>query len=128
MPELPLAVNVDAVALPVPSLVWVSTLVPVLANVPAAPVPGAANVTAMPAAGPPALLVTTTDIVGNAVPAAVAKRVVAVVTGLATIVGVTAYARSAGTPMLTMQAATVKPTAVFVRPRMTSESAAAALG
>jgi len=123
LPELPLAVNVDAVAFPVPSLVCVSTLVPVLANVPVAPVAGALNTTVTPAAAVPALLVIVTHIVGNAVPAVVARRVVAVVAGLATIVGVTAYARSAGTPVLTMQAATVKPTAAFVRPRIIRRSA-----
>jgi len=119
LPDMPLPVNVDAVAFPVASLIWVSTLVPVLANVPVAPVAGTVKTTVTPTAAVPALLVIVTDIVGNAVPAVVAKRVVAVVTGLATIVGVTAYARSAGTPVLTMQAATVKPTAAFVRPRMT---------
>jgi hypothetical protein len=68
------------------SLVWVSTLVAVLANVPVAPVAGTLKITFTPTAGAPALLVNTTDIVGNAVPAAVAKRVVAVVNGLAAIV------------------------------------------
>ena len=62
-------------------------MAPVLANVPVAPVPGTANVTGTPAAGLPALLVNTTDIVGNAVPATVARRVVAVVNGLGDMVG-----------------------------------------
>jgi hypothetical protein len=128
LPDMPLAVNVDAVAFPVASLIWVSTLVPVLANVPVAPVLGTLKTTVTPTAAVPALLVIVTDIVGNAVPAVVARRVVAAVTGLATIVGVAAYARSAGTPVLTMQAATVKPTATFVRPRMRSMSAAGAAG
>jgi hypothetical protein len=86
-PELPLAVNVDAVARPVPSLVWVSTLVPVLANVPVAPVAGTLKITLTPTAGAPALLVNTTDIVGYAVPDAVTNLVVAVVNGLGDMVG-----------------------------------------
>jgi hypothetical protein len=87
VPELPLAANVDAVARPIASLVCVSTLVPVLANVPLAPVAGTLKMTLTPAAGAPALFVNTTDIVGNTVPATVAKRVVAVVNGLADMVG-----------------------------------------
>ena len=125
---MPLAVNVDAVAFPVASLIWVSTLVAVLANVPVAPVLGTVKMTVTPTAAAPVLLVNVTDIVGNAVPATVARRVVAVVTGLATMVGVTAYARSAGTPVLTMQAATARTTAAFVRPRMPPRSALRAPG
>ena len=86
-PELPLAVNVDAVARPIASLVCVSTLVPVLANVPVAPVAGTLKITFTPTAGAPALFVSTTDIVGYAVPAAVTNRVVAVVNGLGDMVG-----------------------------------------
>jgi len=112
VPELPLAVNVDAVARPMASLVWISTLAPVLANVPVAPVPGTANVTGTPTAGLPALLVNSTDIAGNAVPAAVANRVVAVVNGLgdmvATPVGVFVKANAPDVMALGVVAMTVK--------------------
>ena len=62
-------------------------LVPVLRNVPVAPVVGTLKMTFTPTAGAPALLVNTTDIVGYAVPAAVTNRVVAVVSGLGDMVG-----------------------------------------
>ena len=52
-----------------------------------APVAGTLKMTVTPTAATPALFVNTTDIVGYAVSAVVANRVVAVVRGLGDIVG-----------------------------------------
>lgn len=87
---MPLAVKADAVATPEALLVWVSTLVDVLAKVPLEPVPGALKVTTTPAAARPELLVRATDMVGKAVPAWALKRDVAVVDGLGVMVGAAA--------------------------------------